>query len=436
LPLARAAAAAVLKRCLRTAEFRIVMRSDLHGTPETAWRATAATPLLHELVRALRARRHCERAAPELIQILARTSAVWSAALLRSPQLGLTIGAQGWFALPSGEKVGGIAIAQLAGELAGAGIQQLQFQPGLRAEEMVRFVEILAAATACGPLQLDYAQLLERAEIEHIALGYSSEESEPAKPEPTATAARRSPAAAGGDPVAACLADLARSHDVVAFQRALERLRNLLDAQMASGNYADAYGVALALGRHASSERLSTAMREAAAESLQALVLCDPELVRIPLECIYGPHSEAAIEAMQLLAVLGPRLVPRLLHAHESGTPASQQYTTSILLAMGDSVFPALMEQLESGELGRAVLTAGLLGEMQNPRALSALSAALSHRRPVPLRLAAACAVARIGGERARVVLEAHGLSLEDEVSSVCRSALRDWQSARQGGQA
>jgi hypothetical protein len=67
---------------------------------------------------------------------------------------------------------------------------------------------------------------------------------------------------------------------------------------------------------------------------------------------------------------------------------------------------------------------------MQNPRALAALSAALGERRPLPLRVAAARAVARIGGERARIVLESHAESDSSEVSRACREALAQWQKA------
>jgi HEAT repeat protein len=231
------------------------------------------------------------------------------------------------------------------------------------------------------------------------------------------------------DRVGACLGELDRSRDAADYQRGLEKLRKQLDPLMSSGDYVDAYAAALALGRHAARADVSTAIREAASEALQSLVLSEPELTRIALERVYSPNSRAAIEALQLLAALGPRLVPRLLAAHERGGPDSRQNTAAVLLVMGDAVFPALVEQLETGTGRRPVLAAELLGEMQNPRALAALSAALGERRPLTLRVAAARAVARIGGERAKVVLESHAQSDSSEVSRTCREALAQWHS-------
>jgi hypothetical protein len=363
------------------------MPAQVLSAADPGWRAATVSPLLLELARALRARRHYAGADPVFEEIVDRAAAIWAATLGRSPELCLTVQADG-FALASGERVLGSPIAQLASELGTAGIEQLEFRPGLRPEELVPFIEILARATRPAAARPDYAVAFEQAGIKNISLAHAA----PLAHEVGAAAVKPEPAAAAPaarergrketehDRVGACLAELDRSTDAVEYQRGLEKLRARVEPLMRSGDYVDAYAAALMLGRHTGRRTRSTAICEAASEALQSLVLSDAALTRLALERVYSQNSSHAIEALQLLASLGPRLVPHLFAAHERGGADARQCTAAILLAMGDPVFPALIEQLESPTQARAILAAELLGEMQNPRALPALSGALAGR--------------------------------------------------------
>src|SRR5262245_40300821 len=104
------------RECARRSALRMPVQQS-STVVDAGWRATAVSPLLLELTRALRARRLYPSANPALDEILGQAGAIWASALARSPVLRLSVHADG-FSIASGERVMGPSLAELASELA------------------------------------------------------------------------------------------------------------------------------------------------------------------------------------------------------------------------------------------------------------------------------------------------------------------------------
>jgi HEAT repeat protein len=106
------------------------------------------------------------------------------------------------------------------------------------------------------------------------------------------------------------------------------------------------------------------------------------------------------VRASQVLLLVGDLAVARLVERYTAGGRGDTQQVSMILLALGERALGALIDQLGRPDAGRARRAARLLGDLQHPKGVPALAAAL-RAADAGLCGDAARALARIGNTAA-----------------------------------
>ncbi len=411
-------------------------------------------PLLLELTRALRARRFYLPEDPAQASVLQRAARVWTAALARSAVLSLHAEENG-FELGVGVQLSGPGLGDLSRALRDAGVSSLVVLPGLREEEFLLFVGLLARAADAAAPEPGLMRALATAELPHICSGDAGPISlvreelaregarETGRPEPDGPQDSGSDSdsdlssgqqvqadaeppeaeapiesalpssheitgelAFDANPIDDLIAELERSPSLANYERVCRSIASELEQRMHDKDYVDAYRTALVLGRHSAGlgPKLVQVPR-CASDTLRNLVFGSEELLRISVQRAYAPATGSAVEAVQLLVALGAEIVPRLLEEHTRGSEDAQALTPGILVVMGDSALPVLISELGAESPARVRRAARLLGEMQHPRAESPLISLLGSSNDDGILREAARSLARIGTRRSITTL-------------------------------
>jgi HEAT repeat protein len=212
------------------------------------------------------------------------------------------------------------------------------------------------------------------------------------------------------------------AESVSEYNLAANRIESAVDRLLREGGSADAYRAVLTLGRHAARpEARGAALHREACERLRRL-LQRPALLEYTLAQACESTGLASVHASQVLLAVGDLAVPRLVERYAAGGRGDAQQTAMILLALGERALGPLIDQLELGDPARARRAARLLGDLQHPRGVAALGAALRAADP-GLCSDAARALSRIGTTAAiHALVEA--LALGEAVARAVVSSL------------
>ncbi len=406
------------------------------GAPARA----AAVPLLLEIARARRAREFYAPGHPTLSEALERLARVWRMALSEVDELELQL-ERGCFRLMGVSELRGPGLDELAAELETRGIRRLRVGSNVEPAEMETLIDALVHDFS-GADELE--QLLARSGVQNItttdhAFGElpgrgahtAQIEREDAETRTLPTVSREPDDAAddgtptvvdglGDAPPAPAVVEtvdrktgeetpkLLRQLGELEGCDALEAYRELAhqicersNALLKGQSFFDAYRAALVFSRHSSDLRGHSEEICAEAQlSLQRLMECD-DFLGFVIELASGEEGLTCVQATQVLLACPEAVVPRLLDLHFKADDEANKRTTSILIAMGDAVLPVLVAELASPTLERARRAAQLLGDMQHPRAVESLSAALRNAENSGIRPKVARALVHIGSEQA-----------------------------------
>jgi HEAT repeat protein len=346
--------------------------------------------LLLELGRALRAWHFYASDRPRLDAALARVARNWSSALGATSVFAVDL-RDGAFFTPAGQPLSAPGLAEIAQPLGAHGIRHLRADPGIRAEEVTLLVRALASEHRDSVPVED----LERWLHEHGARRIWLSEPRESDPDPSAHY------------LAGLCADLVRALEaldtadsVSDYNLAANRAESAVDRMLREGAAADAYRAVLALGRHvADPHARSAALHREACERLRRLLHCDA-LLEYTLCQACETSGLSSVRATQVLLLAGDLAVPRLVDRYAQGGRGDPQQTAMILLALGERALDTLIAQLSSADAGRARRCARLIGDLQHPRGVPPLAAAL-RASDAALCADAARALARIGSTAA-----------------------------------
>ncbi len=409
------------------------------GAPARA----AAVPLLLEIARARRAREFYAPGHPTLTEALKRLTRVWRMALSELDELELQL-ERGCFLLMGVSELRGPGIDELAAELETRGIRRLRVGSNVEPSEMDALIDALVHDFS-GADELE--QLLARADVQNITTtghafgelpgrGTAIVEREKAQTR-TVPAVSREPETAtdddwpddstatlidglGDEPAPPViveteerktevetpqllrqLAELEGCDALEAYRELADQISERSDALLRARSFFDAYRAALVFSRH-SSDR-GGHPEEICAEAqlrLQRLMESDGFLDFV-IELASGAEGLTCVQATQVLLESGEAVVPRLLDLHFEADDATNKRTTSVLIAMGDAALTAIVAELSSPTLERARRAAELLGDLQHPRAVESLSAALQNAENPAIRVKVARALVHIGSQQA-----------------------------------
>ena len=197
------------------------------------------------------------------------------------------------------------------------------------------------------------------------------------------------------------LAELEGCDALEPYRELADRIRHFSEALLEARSFFDAYRAALVFTRHASDRRGHP--EEICAEArlrLQALLESD-DFLGFVIELASGEEGLTCVQATQVLLACGEAVVPRLLDVHFTADDETSKRTASILIAMGDAALQVIVAELDSPTLERARRAAQLLGDLQHPRAVESLSAALQNAENSSIRPKVARALVHIGSQEA-----------------------------------
>ena len=412
------------------------------GAPARA----AAVPLLLEIARARRAREFYAPGHPTLSEALRRLTRVWRMALSEVDELELRL-ELGCFHLMGVSELRGPGIDELAAELETRGIRRLRVGSNVEPAEMDALIDALVHDFS-GADELE--QLLARSDVQNItttdhAFGeltgrgartvhLEREEGEtrllPAvSREPDDAAEDGTPTAVdclGGEPPTPVvvepdgrrtgedghtgeetstllrqLAELEGCDALEEYRELADRIRKFSEGLLEARSFFDAYRAALLFTRHSSDQRGHP--EEICAEARLRLqsMLESHDFLDFVIELASGEAGLTCVQATQVLLACGEAVVPRLLDVHFTADDETSKRTASILIAMGDVALQVIVAELGSPTLERARRAAQLLGDLQHPRAVESLSAALQNAENPSIRPKVARALVHIGSEQA-----------------------------------
>ncbi|MEX2205827.1 MAG: HEAT repeat domain-containing protein [Myxococcota bacterium] len=358
-------------------------------------KATAhdVAPLVFELTRAVRARRANEARHASVAEALRRCEAARQRLPVHARELVLEANDTGLF-LQSGVRLTGPGADELAADLHARQLARFELGEKSPLDELSRLVESLAREPGAS----------------------AHEGSPPSNAERNALLTRH-------------IADLVRSlselelrDDLAGYNLTANRIEVSVDVLLRAKRGIDAYRAALVLARHATDRDLrSDAIRREAGERLARLAHRE-ELLNAVIDQACGPSGLATVQASQVLIAIGALAVPRLLLRLSDRTEGVRARVTQVLIALGDAALAQVVDELASQQPDRARRAARLLGDMQNPKAVSFLADALS-APDLALAREAAQALVRIGDDAAAQALIA-GLARRDEVAEACAACL------------
>lgn len=200
--------------------------------------------------------------------------------------------------------------------------------------------------------------------------------------------------------------------------------------------------VLLAMGEHlvpAVAGELSSSSPARARRGAELMgVTQHPRGVAFLTEQLAHPDPGVRREVARALARIGTRRAVRVLIEALHGEPSVAEFAA---LGLGESASQpaqsALVEVAENEQAPQALRGHAIraLGRLGDPASIPLLESVLGTRRLLrawrqrPLRLLAAEALARVGGERARVALEAFADDGDRAVRAACREGLRSLRS-------
>jgi HEAT repeat protein len=302
----------------------------------------------------------------------------------------------GLFRGREGQPLAGPGLEEVAQQLAGRGVRYLRAEAGLAAEELAVLVRALASESGARIAVEELERWLREHGARHLWL---------TPPMRSGSGSRElfgevDPAA---QYLAGLTAELVRglealeiAESVSDYNLAANRIESAVDRLLREGGAADAYRAVLTLGRHSSSpDARSPALHREACERLRRLLQREA-LIEYTLAQACECSGLASVLASQVLLAVGDLAVPRLVERYAAGGRGDAQQTAMILLALGERALGPLIDQLELGDPARARRAARLLGDLQHPRGVPALAAAL-RAGDSALCSDAARALARIG---------------------------------------
>jgi len=384
---------------------------------------------------------------------LDRAFRAWHADLERRGPLHVVVDERGLRTAGDSMPVGRGRLDELARRLRERGVTALTFEPGLDAPAWRAFVALLSADPAEVARHGGGAALLPEGAAGLVLEGAVAEpvpEEEKPEPESAAASAAETPAApdrrtASPDPApergaqteastlptpgtvaarnpATWSGHLAAARDDVTYAATVQAaVRAALDASDA-GDPGACHDIMLALSDQAdarSREGAPTVERRALAlDGVRELISGRrlPEL----LARAAGDDREESLRAGRILVQLADEAAPALLHAIEGEDGARRDQLLGVAVALGRTATPALRRAMEGSSPRRARIAANLAGEIQDARAVPALSRLLLEHEDVDVRSEAARALATIGDERALAALEAGLESPHEDVSRLC----------------
>ncbi|MFQ5699560.1 MAG: HEAT repeat domain-containing protein [Myxococcota bacterium] len=444
--------------------------------------AEEVSPLLLELARAYRARRHYSRGEEPLRHALGHTARIWKGALGRGT-LRLEVRG-GLLALPGGPVIRGPGIDELGRELARRGVLRLAFTPDLGEDGIEALIEALCDSGAEGAALETFARRVGQTGGLGITLesrpaaptrdtpppvsSQTGERAAPAppgerRPERPASGPHREPGIDSPDelpdddlfdltfsgfepprPLTSSSADPSSPSELVQRLQELEacsdpalyasgvaRVAESAEKLIHRGQPGMAYDALVVLAQDASNRSRAPSMREAARERVRRL-LSNDVLLQVVLEQMATDSAVANVKAAEILLLCGRGVVCELLDAHGRATTATRERINAALVAMGDVAFPVLVEELSSSQPLRVRRAARILGDMQHPRGVEFL---VAHLRDAERSVCkeAAMALTRIGTRRAiDGLLEVLGGS-DDERAQIAAAALGATRSDRAG---
>jgi len=218
------------------------------------------------------------------------------------------------------------------------------------------------------------------------------------------------------------LSELETCDDLASYNLTANKIEAAVDVLVRAKRSIEAYRAVLVLARHTTArDQRSDAIRREASERLSRLAHKD-DLLDVVIEQGCGGSGLASVQASQVLIALGALAVPRLLRQLETRKDGSRARMTQILITVGDAALAQVVDELAAQQPERARRAARLLGEMQNPNAVSFLCDALG-APDLSLAREAAQALARIADDAAAQALIA-GLRRSDELAETCAACL------------
>lgn len=246
------------------------------------------------------------------------------------------------------------------------------------------------------------------------------------------------------------LGELEGCDELETYRRLARRIELRCDALLAAESFFDAYRAALAFARHADGRKAALAadpqgaalaadprgdplaadpqgepLARIGAEArsrLQHLLAVEP-FMKFVVELASSGEGLTCVQATQVLVSCGDSVVPLLLEMHAGEDADRSRLAASILIAMGEAALPGLVAALGSPTLERARRAAVLLGDLQHPRAVEALRAALHDSPHAGIRPRIARALLHVGSEQAIGVL-VEALDGESEVGELAARCL------------
>jgi hypothetical protein len=358
----------------------------------------ATAPLLSELGRALRAWHFYENDAMRLETALSRAGRAWSLALRGGAAIEFEVSGDGRFWFGAEESLSGLGLEDVSRHLTGRGVHHLRADPGLVADEIPLLIRALASDSHAsdGPEELE--RWLREHGSQHLWLT------------PPASAAEAVVLLDEIDPVtqfrANVTVDLVRAlealdaaQSVSDYNLAANRVEASVDRLLREAGPADAYRAVLALGRHASDPQArDAALFREGSDRLRRL-MHRRDLLAYTLSQACETSGLSSVQATQILLLVADLAVPGLVERYSAGRADAQQAAMT-LVALGERALGPLIDQLSHPDPMRARRAAKLLGDLQHPKAIPALAAAL--RTPdAALTHDVARALARIGNTNA-----------------------------------
>jgi hypothetical protein len=367
-----------------------------------------AAGLLLELGRALRAWRFYAADRTRLDVALSRAGRTWSAGLGKDSALEVEL-RDGRFYDTDGAALAASGLDDVAQQLGARGIHYLRVEAGIAPEEVALLVRVLASEKNDSVPVEELERWLREHGARHLWLTPSLR-----------AGSRDLEIALDPDPAAQYLAGLTAelvraletldaADSVSDYNLAANRAESAVDRMLREGGAADAYRAVLALGRHAGDpDGRSPALHREAIERLRRLLQRE-SLLEYTLAQACEARGLASVRASQVLLIVGDLAVARLVERYTAGGRGDAQQVSMILLALGERALGALIDQLGRPDAGRARRAARLLGDLQHPKGVPALAAAL-RAADSGLSGDAARALARIGSTAAvHALVEALG---------------------------
>jgi hypothetical protein len=344
----------------------------LEGCVESL-RPDIAAPLLEELGRALRAWRFYRSDPRSLRAVLECVGQRWTRALASGSALVVEL-RNGRMTLGGGAEIAGpdASLEELGELLAARGVEYLRADPGLGAGEIAELVGVLAENGSRGG---DLERALRERGASHLWLT------------PPLESSRRKHSSARE--LSALTVELVRALEALEVSEvhgdyacAVDGVESIVERLLGAGNVADAYRAVLALCRHASDpDRSRAAIAGEARERLRRLLHREP-LLEYALRQACESSGLASVQATQVLLAVDDLSAPRVVARYAAGGSGETPETAMILLALGERALAPLIEHLARGDSACARRAARMLGNLQHPRGIPALAAALRSRDP------------------------------------------------------